>query len=181
MQKITFEDLPSTNTPINASNLNALQTNVENAIPILNYHRRMMASTTNWTTTNQFIAFPFSTFVEGDSSLITWNNNNTFTLNKNVKKIRIRGQMQFQNKTGSECWLMADIFKNGGQIGKSITTTNNNAWNVLVVETMTTGSINDVFTIRIRKDTAGTISFDNLISTTYLDSGGCNLIIEVEE
>ena len=32
MQKITFENSPSTNTPINATNLNAIQTNVENAI-----------------------------------------------------------------------------------------------------------------------------------------------------
>ena len=32
MQKITFEDLPSTNTPINATNLNQVQTNTENAI-----------------------------------------------------------------------------------------------------------------------------------------------------
>ena len=32
MQKITFEDLPSTNTPINATNLNAIQTNAETAI-----------------------------------------------------------------------------------------------------------------------------------------------------
>lgn len=32
MQKITFENLPSTNTPINATNLNAIQTNTENAI-----------------------------------------------------------------------------------------------------------------------------------------------------
>lgn len=32
MQKITFENLPSTNTPLNASNLNTLQNNVENAI-----------------------------------------------------------------------------------------------------------------------------------------------------
>lgn len=32
MTKITFENLPSTNTPLNASNLNQLQTNVENAI-----------------------------------------------------------------------------------------------------------------------------------------------------
>lgn len=31
MQKITFENLPSTNTPLNASNLNTLQDNVENA------------------------------------------------------------------------------------------------------------------------------------------------------
>lgn len=32
MNKINFENLPSTNTPINATNLNQLQTNIENAI-----------------------------------------------------------------------------------------------------------------------------------------------------
>lgn len=32
MEKINFNDLPNTNTPINSSNLNQLQTNVENAI-----------------------------------------------------------------------------------------------------------------------------------------------------
>ncbi len=32
MDKINFENLPSTNTPINADNLNQLQTNIENAI-----------------------------------------------------------------------------------------------------------------------------------------------------
>lgn len=35
MQKITFENLPSTDTPINASNLNTLQDNVEDAIDSL--------------------------------------------------------------------------------------------------------------------------------------------------
>ena len=38
MEKIIFENLPSTNTPINASNLNQLQTNVENEFnKITNY------------------------------------------------------------------------------------------------------------------------------------------------
>ena len=32
MQKINFQDLPSTTTPINSTNLNAMQTNAENAI-----------------------------------------------------------------------------------------------------------------------------------------------------
>lgn len=32
MEKINFNDLPNTNTPINSSNLNQLQTNIENAI-----------------------------------------------------------------------------------------------------------------------------------------------------
>lgn len=35
MQKINFQNLPSTSTPINATNLNALQTNVENAINLV--------------------------------------------------------------------------------------------------------------------------------------------------
>jgi hypothetical protein len=32
MNKINFENLPSTNTPLNAENLNLMQTNIENAI-----------------------------------------------------------------------------------------------------------------------------------------------------
>ena len=32
MEKINFKDLPNTSTPINAANLNAIQTNTENAI-----------------------------------------------------------------------------------------------------------------------------------------------------
>ena len=36
MEKIIFEDLPSTKTPLNANNLNKIQENVENAINDLN-------------------------------------------------------------------------------------------------------------------------------------------------
>lgn len=36
MQKIVFEDLPSTNTPISATNLNAMQTNAETEINSIN-------------------------------------------------------------------------------------------------------------------------------------------------
>ena len=36
MEKINFNDLPSTDTPINSSNLNQLQTNVENEINVVN-------------------------------------------------------------------------------------------------------------------------------------------------
>lgn len=59
MQKITFEDLPSTDTPVNATNLNQLQTNVENAIP---------TRTTLWVNEN-----PTSSFAGQQISLL--NNN----------------------------------------------------------------------------------------------------------
>lgn len=45
MNKINFENLPSTNTPLSAENLNLLQDNVENAIPVLD-------STISTTSTN---------------------------------------------------------------------------------------------------------------------------------
>ena len=59
MQKITFEDLPSTSTPIDSANLNQLQTNVENAIP---------KRTTLWVNEN-----PTSSFAGQQISLL--NNN----------------------------------------------------------------------------------------------------------
>ena len=47
MQKINFQDLPNTTTPVNATNLNLLQTNVENAIP-------EVKNTKNSSTTNTY-------------------------------------------------------------------------------------------------------------------------------
>ena len=56
MQKINFQDLPSTTTPINASNLNQIQTNTENAINSINtltlIHQRAYSS--GWQTEGTF-------------------------------------------------------------------------------------------------------------------------------
>ena len=49
MQKINFQNLPSTTTPVNATNLNQLQTNVENEFNV--------GSWTNLTLLNNFIAY----------------------------------------------------------------------------------------------------------------------------
>lgn len=49
MEIINFENLPSTNTPVNATNLNQLQTNVENEFNVNSW--------TNLTLENNFIAY----------------------------------------------------------------------------------------------------------------------------
>lgn len=49
MQKINFQNLPSTTTPVNATNLNQLQTNVENEFNV--------GSWTNLTLLNDFITY----------------------------------------------------------------------------------------------------------------------------
>lgn len=50
MQKIVFEDLPSTNTPISATNLNAMQTNAETEINSINTN---IGTLSNLNTTNK--------------------------------------------------------------------------------------------------------------------------------
>ena len=56
MEKINFENKPSTNTPINATNLNQLQTNVENAITentnAINGVSTNLGGTILWTNSN---------------------------------------------------------------------------------------------------------------------------------
>lgn len=46
MQKINFQNLPNTTTPVNATNLNTLQTNVENEF-----------NGTNWTALNNYVFY----------------------------------------------------------------------------------------------------------------------------
>lgn len=48
MQKINFQDLPNTTTPINASNLNQVQTNTENAINVLNTYSTSEQTIGTW-------------------------------------------------------------------------------------------------------------------------------------
>ena len=56
MQKITFEDYPSTNTPIDAQNLNQVQTNVENAITSLgNSINTTINTITSYSTTEKIV------------------------------------------------------------------------------------------------------------------------------
>lgn len=54
MEKINFEDLPSTDTPIDSANLNLLQTNIENAINVVN---QKLTGTVLWTNNDDTTVF----------------------------------------------------------------------------------------------------------------------------
>ena len=70
MEKINFENKPSTNTPINATNLNQLQTNVENAIT---ENTNAITENTNAITENTNAINGVSTNLGGT---ILWTNSN---------------------------------------------------------------------------------------------------------
>ena len=63
MQKINFENLPSTNTPLSAENLNTMQDNIENAIPTID-------SATSTTSTNGVENQAITNYVDGQVTLI---------------------------------------------------------------------------------------------------------------
>lgn len=71
MQKINFQNLPNTTTPINATNLNAIQTNAENAINSVANDLTTTngnVSTLNTKVTNQ------GTYSENETVIGTWIN-----------------------------------------------------------------------------------------------------------
>ena len=83
MDKINFQNLPNTTTPINATNMNLLQTNVENAINSLNVYTSSEKAIGEWidgktiyrkvielTTATGTNSFPISD-VSSDIDLIT--------------------------------------------------------------------------------------------------------------
>lgn len=74
MTKITFEDLPSTNTPLNASNLNTMQDNVEDAINSvdteLNSKQDTLVSGTNIKTINNNSILGSGNITIGSSTIV---------------------------------------------------------------------------------------------------------------
>ena len=95
MQKINFQDLPSTTTPINATNLNAIQTNAEDAINTLDdklnlkgsYARCVISNTTTLSNITAWsnVQMPFT------SSNFATNDSTNFELNGNLIRCNFSG------------------------------------------------------------------------------------------
>ena len=88
MTKITFQNLPSTSTPVNATNLNQLQTNVENAINEKNIITIQLGSEFSCTTLDAYTAV--TGFVQankiGDKLSFS---NNSIVIGAGVSKIKV--------------------------------------------------------------------------------------------
>lgn len=71
MTKITFEDLPSTNTPLNANNLNTLQDNVEDAIDDVAGDIPTVDSSTSTSSTNPVENQAITNYVDGEITTLS--------------------------------------------------------------------------------------------------------------
>lgn len=73
MKKITFEDLPSTNTPINSTNLNKLQDNVENAINGTTLYENLNGTQEDFTLSDSYKNYKKIDIVYGYASWVQTN------------------------------------------------------------------------------------------------------------
>ena len=108
MQKINFKNLPDTSTPINAENLNQIQTNIEKELEARNnYIEGRVWSTTNITpSTLTTIPYTTSNYIGNGMTL----SNGVITINdENIKKIHIIAGVQNTTWISSSLNLYVNI------------------------------------------------------------------------
>ena len=131
MEKVIFEDLPSTNTPINANNLNKSQDNAEKAINEVANSVTALKTTlegknifiikasgeTAITTagTEQVYAINTKTITRGED-IITIANGKA-TVKKELGLCRITGSVQIYSAPSNVSYLTVRVYKNGISIG----------------------------------------------------------------
>lgn len=107
MEKITFENLPSTKTPINATNLNQLQTNIENA-----YEKHIVSALG----TQQTIEANVETKISLSNPAVIGNKlslvNNGIVIGSGVSWVRVSANVGGQNSSANSGKIYACIKRN---------------------------------------------------------------------
>ncbi len=125
MQKINFENKPSTNSPINADNLNLLQDNVEDAIDEVNSNLNIsiqkhivqasLGKRTVSASSNNDSNFDSTTIVGNKLSV----SGNKIIIGTGVSKIRVSMNASFQAANSGVSSVSINVMKNGSSVGQS--------------------------------------------------------------
>lgn len=112
MNKINFENLPSTATPLNASNLNLLQTNVENAINQLSESIMVTLSENQSNSGNSEIIVGFDTTSFNKGTTFTKQNDGGIKCNEECD-IEINAVLRFgySNTSTKETYIYKNSIK----------------------------------------------------------------------
>lgn len=125
MQKINFENKPSTNSPINADNLNLLQDNVEDAIDEVNSDlntsiqkhivQANLGTRGVYAGSNNDSNFD-STIVVGNKLSVS---ENKIIVGNGVSKVRVSMNASFQTGNSGVSSISINVMKNGSSVGQS--------------------------------------------------------------
>lgn len=93
MEKIVFENAPSTNTPINANNLNQLQANVEDAIK--KSLAKVGLSGDETLAANTYTKIKFNTSIHMDDGFELTSDGGIKIINPNITKCIVKSQLRY--------------------------------------------------------------------------------------
>jgi hypothetical protein len=125
MEKINFDDYPSTNTPVDADTLNLLQDNVETelntqsaAITSLQTHEYIVATINNVQTisTNYVVNLNTTALKKGNFTL----SNKAIVIGSGINHIRVSGSIFVENWAGGSNYIWGQIRKNDSNVSSSI-------------------------------------------------------------
>ena len=100
MTKINFQNLPNTTTPVNATNLNQLQTNVENAINQKDMITIALSSNCNCTTIGSYTKVTGFYQYNRYGTRLSFNDNQV-VIGAGVSRVKISGRFGWYATTGS--------------------------------------------------------------------------------
>ena len=120
MDKINFQDLPNTSTPINSNNLNQMQTNIENAITKNIICARNASENITTTAESQEVFVPLSIIVAQQGNKFTLNNDGSITVGEGVTQIEASFMTSMQITSSGQTYQEFRITKNGNKIGGGI-------------------------------------------------------------
>ena len=166
MNKINFQNLPNTTTPLNASNMNQLQTNVENAITeaveqcapeiITGYiDRKSYTVSQSWTAIN---LAPFDSYVSTTNKITLTSSG--LKIGEGVSKILVSASCRGIDHSAFSGDKAFSIYKNGNrvtEIALESYITNQNSWcEQSVSPALIECEEDDVFSLYFGSDGTGT-------------------------
>lgn len=125
MQKINFENKPSTNSPINATNLKALQDNVEAAIDEVSndLNTSMQKHIIQASLGTRGVYAGSNNDSNFDSTIVVGNklsvSENKIIVGNGVSKVRVSMNASFQSGNSGVSSISINVMKNGSSVGQS--------------------------------------------------------------
>lgn len=122
LEKIIFEDLPSTQTPVIAENLNKIQTNIEKPLKILDERGKRatvyISSEVSNSYENQYANVPFNSFKSMTDKLTFDSQNKTIIIGEDINNIQIEGFVNIKTSANVDFYGLY-IHKNDTFIGET--------------------------------------------------------------
>lgn len=162
MEKINFTNLPDQTTPVNASNMNLMQNNIENAINTKNIITATISSNHTIQTSNTYEQLILNSKTSKGSSF-TLTNDGAILIGSGISVIKLSANVSFNSVTAGLKWIT--IYKNDAVVAAAPCTLSARDC-ISISNLITTVSEGDKIYIKVQGTASdvvrGTIAYTNI-------------------